>query len=71
MWASGIVKGQIADASAGLGHSLVGMEIDLLIDRQSRSAKTLSRHAPLPSIEISIPAFFSTAVKSMEVNCDP
>ena len=32
MWTSGIVEGQIAaDASAGLGHSLVGMEINFLV----------------------------------------
>lgn len=44
MWASAIVEGQIAaDASAGLGHGFVGVEIDLLvlIERQSRSMKTL------------------------------
>ena len=32
MWASAIVKGQIsADASAGIGHGLVGVEVDLLV----------------------------------------
>lgn len=32
MWASGIVKGQIAaDANSGLGHGLVGVEVDLLL----------------------------------------
>lgn len=73
MWASAIVKGQIAaDASAGLGHCFVGMEVDFLVfDRTpSRSTNTLSRYAPLPSIEMAISAFFSTAVKSTEVNCD-
>ncbi len=70
----GYCKGQIpTDPGAGFGHGLVGMEISssYLIDRQSRSTKTLSRHAPLPSIEMAPSAFFSTAVKLMEVNCDP
>ena len=32
MWASGVVKGQIsANADAGLGHSLVGVELDFLV----------------------------------------
>lgn len=32
MWASAILEGQIsADASSGLGHCLVGVEIDLLV----------------------------------------
>lgn len=32
MWASAIVEVQIStDASAGLGHGLVGVEIDLLV----------------------------------------
>src|SRR4051794_23804846 len=35
-----------------------------LIDRQSRSTKTLSRQAPLPSMLMAIPALSSTSVKS-------
>ena len=31
----------------------------------------MSRHAPFPSIEMAIPVFFNTVVKSIEVNCDP
>src|SRR5690606_26983220 len=32
MWASGVVKGQIStNAPTGLGHSLVGVEVDLLV----------------------------------------
>jgi len=32
MWASAIVKGQIAaDASAGLGHCFIGVEVDFLV----------------------------------------
>ncbi len=67
------VRSDIGHADAGLGHGLVGVEVHFsyLIDRQSRSTKTLSRHAPLPSIEMAISAFFSTAVKSIEVNCEP
>ena len=40
MWASGVVEAQIT--TAGLGHGLLGVEIDLsyLINRQSRSTKT-------------------------------
>ena len=47
------------------------MEIYRLVfdDRQSRSTKTLSRHALLPSIEMAVSALFSTVVKSTEVNC--
>ena len=74
MWASAIVKGQIStDADAGLRHGPVGVEINLLIfDRPPESLdETLSRHAPLPSIEMAISAFFSTVVKSTDVNCDP
>lgn len=75
MWASAIIKGgQIsANADAGLGHGLIGVEVDFLVfdQRQSRSTNTLSRQAPLPSIEMAISAFFNTAVKSIEVNCDP
>jgi hypothetical protein len=39
--------------------------------RQSRSMKTLSRQAPLPSMLIATSAFFSTLVKSVEVNWLP
>jgi hypothetical protein len=44
------------------------MKIDLLVfDRPaSRSTKTLSRQAPLLSIEMAISAFFNAAVKSTE-----
>jgi hypothetical protein len=35
-----------------------------LIDRQSRSTKTLSRQEPLPSMLMAMPAFSSTLVKS-------
>ena len=38
---------------------------------QSRSPKTLSRQAPLTSMLIAISAFFSTLVKSVEVNWLP
>lgn len=74
MWASGIVKGQIsANAATGLGHGLVGVEIDLLVfDRPPEPLdEDIVRQTPLPSIEMAISAFFSTAVKSIEVNCDP
>jgi hypothetical protein len=72
MWASGIIKTEIpADPSSGLRHAFVGVQIDLLIFDRPPEPKTLSRHAPRPSMEMSISAFFSTAVKSMEVNCDP
>ena len=47
-----------ANANAGLGHRH-------LIERQSRSTNTLSRRAPLPSIEMAISALFSTALKSI------
>lgn len=60
-------------------HDLIGSKRALLLviacnqagRRQNRSTNTLSRQAPLPSIEMAISAFFSTAVKSMDVNCDP
>lgn len=62
-----------ANADAGLGHSLVGVEVDLLIF--DRPPEPLDEHVvppvPLPSIEMAISAFFSTAVKPTEVNCDP
>jgi len=75
MWASAVIEGQIStDACSGLRHSFIGMEIDLLIF--GRPPKPLDediviRHAPLPSIEMAISAFFNTAVKSMDVNWDP
>lgn len=32
MWASAVAKGQISDnANAGVGHGLVGVEVDLLV----------------------------------------
>jgi len=42
-----------------------------LIDRQSRSTKTLSRQEPLPSMLMAMPALSSTLVKSWLVNCEP
>ncbi len=33
--------------------------------------ETLSRHLPLPSIEIRVPIRFSRSVQSQDVNCDP
>ena len=53
MWASGVVEVQIsADASACLGHSLVGMEVDFLVfdrtpeplDEDIVSPRTLAIH---------------------------
>ena len=74
MWASAIVKGQIsANADASFGHVLVGVEVDFFVF--DRTPEPFDDHVvpprPLPSIEMAISAFFSTAVKSMEVNCDP
>jgi hypothetical protein len=39
--------------------------------RQSRSTKTLSRHAPLPSMLIAMPLLASAPVKAIPVNCEP
>jgi len=39
--------------------------------RHSRSTKTLSRHAPLPSMLIAMPLSASTPVNAEPVNCEP
>jgi hypothetical protein len=39
--------------------------------RQSRSRKTLSRQAPLPSMLMAMPLLASTPVKAEPVNCKP
>jgi len=39
--------------------------------RHSRSTKTLSRHAPLPSMLIAMPFLISTSVNAAPVNCEP
>ncbi|MDP9839791.1 hypothetical protein J2T09_004571 [Neorhizobium huautlense] len=61
----------IIGASACLGHGLVGVEIDLFVF--DRPPKPFDEHvvppALLPSIEMAISAFLSTAVKPMILTC--
>ena len=74
MWASSIVKGQIsANAGSGLWLGFISFEINLFgFDRTPEPLdEDAVRHAPLPSIEIAMSGFFNTAVKSVDVNCDP
>ncbi len=62
-----VVERQIsADRGAGPGDAVVGFRYtsSYLTDRQSRSTKTLSRQAPLPSMLITISFLSSTLVKS-------
>ena len=73
-----IVEVEIApDRCACLGDGVIGSEIDLLIFdaaltlRHSRSTKTLSRQAPLPSMLIAMPFPASTPVKAAPVNWEP
>jgi hypothetical protein len=56
-----------ADTTAGLSRRFMGVQVDFLVlDRtQSRSTNMLSRHDPLPSMEMAISAFLIDAVKSM------
>lgn len=47
MWASAIAKGQISDnADAGVGHGLVGVEVDLLVF--DRPPEPLDEHVVPP-----------------------
>jgi hypothetical protein len=63
----------VADRDARLAEGVVALRsISLyLIDRQSRSTKTLSRQEPLPSMLMATPASISTLVKSWLVNGEP
>lgn len=56
--------------SASLGHCFVGVEIDLFVFDRLPEPLDEDVVAPcaLAAIEMAISAFFSTAVKSMEVN---
>ena len=70
MWTLGIVEAQIlSDAGADIGNVAVGVHVDHLIFY--RSPQTLSREVPLPSMEMAMVAFFSTLIKSMNVNWLP
>src|SRR5664280_1375615 len=74
MWSPAIVEVQVAaDRSAGLADAVVGVQIpsSYLTLRQSRSTKTLSRQAPLPSMLIAMSLLVSTLVKAEPVNCEP
>jgi hypothetical protein len=61
VWTPPIIKVQVAaDRSASIGYL-----------RHRRSTHTLSRQAPLPSIQIVMPLVASTLVKAEPVNCEP
>ena len=74
MWAPAIIKAEMpADPSSGLRHAFVGVQIDLLIF--DRPPEPLDKDIVPPCAatvhgDVDL-GFFSTAVKSMEVNCDP
>lgn len=73
MRAHSIIEGKIpGDRRACLGHAVVGARIGLyLIARHSRSTKTFSRQAPLPSILMDTLAAASTPVNSRLMNWLP
>ena len=54
-----------------LGHEVRLIPPAYVIEHQSRSTKTLSRHAPLPSMLILISRAASTLMKSVDVNWLP
>jgi hypothetical protein len=62
------------DRSPSLGDAAIGAQVDLLVlhrPPESRSTKTLSRQAPLPSLLMAILTSFSALMKAMLVNCEP
>ncbi len=62
-----------ANAGLGLRTGLPSVQVDAhsyLRDLQRRSMKMLSRHRPLPSIEIRVPTRFSRSVQAKDVNSE-
>ena len=69
-----VVEGDVAaDRLPCFADAFIGVQIDFsyLMVRQKRSTKTLSRHAPLPSMLIEMPLSSSTLVNSALVNWLP
>ena len=72
MWAPCVVEVEVtADRSAGLADAVVALQIYLLVltVRHSRSTKTLSRQAPLPSMLIAMRLLASTPPTTGSSTC--